>query len=324
MKLVPPLPFRQFSASYDSTTKIISAVICVLLGAIALVTHQVVVGGVGAALVLLAFAYSPRAYVIEEGSILVRRLIGSARIPLDGIREARAATSADLSGCIRLWGVGGLFGYYGLFRTAKLGNCWWYVTNRQHIVVVITGQKTTVLSPDDVDGLLASIRASVMVPEGPAHSALLDSLPSQTAGSRMGAFIGIAVVLVVVAVLVFAFSYSPGPPGYTMTPTSLTIHDRFYPVTVQAAAVAVDRICVVDIGRDPEWRPTGRTNGFANAHYHSGWFRLANGQKVRMYWADGRRLVLLPPKGQTSPVLVEVNRPEQFVRELRQDWASGS
>jgi len=85
--------------------KIISAVICVLLGAIAFVTRQAVVGGVGAALVLLAFAYSPRAYAIEKGSILVRRLIGTARIPLDGIREARPATSADLSGCILLWGL---------------------------------------------------------------------------------------------------------------------------------------------------------------------------------------------------------------------------
>ena len=46
-----------------------------------------------------------------------------------------------------------------------------------------------------------------------------------------------------------------------------------------------------------------RTNGFANAHYASGWFRVASGKTVRMYRAGGTRLVLLPPKGDGAAVL---------------------
>jgi hypothetical protein len=93
---------------------------------------------------------------------------------------------------------------------------------------------------------------------------------------------------------------------------------------VNAAAVDVAHVCVVDISKDSNWQPTERTNGFANAHYRSGWFRVANGQRVRMYRAEGRRLVLLPPNGQGNAVLIEVSRPEQFVRELRQNWADRS
>jgi hypothetical protein len=119
-----------------------------------------------------------------------------------------------------------------------------------------------------------------------------------------------------------AFTYAPGPPRFDLTSSNLTIHDRFYPVVVAAANVDLARVRVVDIKQDPEWRPTRRTNGFANSHYRSGWFRTANGQKAEMYWADSSRLVLLPPKGSGSPpVLLEVGQPEQFIERLRQEWA---
>jgi hypothetical protein len=127
--------------------------------------------------------------------------------------------------------------------------------------------------------------------------------------------------LVVLTIVALAFLYSPGPPSYTLTPNSLTINDRFYPVTLNAGSVDVEHIRVVDIRNDPEWRPTGRTNGFANSHYRSGWFRIANGQEARMYWATGSRLVLLPPKGTAVPVLMEASDPERFIEEVRQAWS---
>jgi hypothetical protein len=77
----------------------------------------------------------------------------------------------------------------------------------------------------------------------------------------------------------------------------------------------------VDLGVDADWRPTMRTNGFANGHYRSGWFRVVNGETVRMYRADGTRLILLPPKGTGTSVLLEVDDPERFVREVRALWS---
>ncbi len=90
---------------------------------------------------------------------MIERLIGNVRIPLEGLRELRAATGADLSGCIRLFGNGGLFGYYGIFSTSKLGKSSWYVTRRDNMVVTIVPAKTALFSPDDVDGFLAAGRA---------------------------------------------------------------------------------------------------------------------------------------------------------------------
>ena len=153
-----------FSASYDRATKIISALVCLFLVAVIADTRSLVFSSVALLLILVSYAYSPRGYLLTDRSILVQRLAGQPRIALDDVREARRATPDDLRRSIRLRGSGGLFGYYGLFRSAKLGKFKAYVTNKNNRVVVITGSKTAVFSPDDVDGFLNAIRASAPVP----------------------------------------------------------------------------------------------------------------------------------------------------------------
>lgn len=56
-----------------------------------------------------------------------------------------------------------------------------------------------------------------------------------------------------------------------------------------------------------------RTNGFANSQYRSGWFRVANGQSVRMYRPDSKRLILIPAKKNGVTVLLEVAVSEEFI-----------
>lgn len=316
-----PSGSQYFPASYDSTTKIISAAVIVVLVAAIAATKIPIVAGITAGVIILSYAYSPRGYAVVGRSIAVRRLIGKVRIPLDGIRELRTGSADDFRGCLRLWGSGGVFGYYGLFRTSRLGKCTWYVTNRRNTVVLITEAQTAVFSPDDVDNFIAAIRASVPVPQTMPGDLLLDSMRAYGSGRSTGKLIGTAIGAASIGLVAFAMLYAPGPPSYTLTPEALTIHDRFYPVTVKAAAVDVERIRIVDLGVDSDWRPTARTNGFANFHYRSGWFRVANGQKVRMYRADSRRVVMLPPKGDGTPVLMEVSQPENFVQQLRQEWS---
>jgi hypothetical protein len=182
---------------------------------------------------------------------------------------------------------------------------------------LVTETRTAVFSPDDVAGFLAAIRAAVPVrsSEVPAGT-----MASHNGGNRAGAIAGVTVGVASLAIVGLALSYSPGPPRYTLTHDALAIHDRFYPVTLRADAVDVARMRVVEITADPDWRPTLRTNGFSNSHYHSGWYRTASGRKVRMYRADGKRLVLLPPKGGGAPVLVEVKDPEGFIEAVRRAW----
>jgi hypothetical protein len=78
----------------------------------------------------LVYLYSPQSYRVSGDSILIRRLVGTVRLPLDSIRELRAGAADDFRQCARLWGSGGVFGYFGLFKTVKLGECRWYMRNR--------------------------------------------------------------------------------------------------------------------------------------------------------------------------------------------------
>ncbi|HEY1206433.1 MAG: PH domain-containing protein [Bryobacteraceae bacterium] len=307
-----------FQASYDLTAKIVSLLALVVAFVAALASRSIVIAFLLFLGLCLAYAYSAREYVCEGRSVIVKRLVGDVTIPLDGLREARAAAKDDFCGCMRLWGNGGLFGYYGLFRTTKLGKCTWYVTNRKNAVVLVAESKTVLLSPDDASGFLGAIGAFV------AAAPVTNQAPL-VAGSGAGRLIGmIAGGVIGAAALAFALFcvlYSPGAPRTTLDSQSLEIHDLFYPVTVRAADVDVERIRVVDFAMDADWRPTARTNGFANGHYRSGWFRVANGEKVRMYRADGTRLVLLPPRDSGAAVLVEVQDPERFAAELRRLWS---
>ncbi len=306
-----------FSASYDRTTKIISALVCLGLLAVVVLVHNFVLDCLSLLVLAISVAYSPRSYVLEGQSIVVRRFAGAARIALEGIREARRTTSEDLRGCIRLGGSGGLFGYYGLFRTAKLGKCTWYVTDRRNSVVVITNKQTALFSPDDTDGFLSAIRAVAPPSEG-TYSTPDAFLPRRL--SPLGTTIVVCVALAVVSLGVATTTYSPGPPSFTLTSDALTIHDRFYPVTLRASEVDVNGIRIVDLDQNTPWRPVRRTNGFANSHYQSGWFLAANGAKVRLYRAGGSRAVLLPPTGAGSPVLYQAADPELFVEQIRAQW----
>ena len=184
---------------------------------------------------------------------------------------------------------------------------------------MITAAKTFVLSPDDVDGFLAAIRAAAPVTSIDAPP--LDSLPSGGVASWFGWVIGGLVGIAAIAAVAFGMLYSPGPPDCTLTAESLTIHDRFYPVTLNRADVDIAHVRIVDFAVDTEWQPTARTDGFGNAHYHSGWFGLANRKKVRMYRADSTRLVLLPPNGKGPAVLLESKDPDKFIDDLRAAWS---
>jgi hypothetical protein len=194
-----------FSASYDFTTKIISAFVCVPLLVLTLVFHSVFIGVLAICVVGLSHAYSPRGYVVSGESITVRRLIGNVNIPLQGVREARITTPDDMRFCMRLWGSGGLFGYYGRFSTAKLGRSTWYVTDRKNMVVVRTAATTVLFSPDDINGFLAAIGTVNPMPFEAA---------SEPAGERRkpgftALWIGAAATIGVAALCVLATAIRP-------------------------------------------------------------------------------------------------------------------
>lgn len=147
----------EFGVRYDRTTVVLTVLASALLLGAPILTRNATILPFSALVVLAAFAWSPRGYSVSGRTLTIRRWIRDARIPLDDVKQARRAAAGDLRGCLRLFGSGGMFGYYGLFRTSALGKCWWYATDRKSLVVVITGGRTVVVSPEDADGFLAAV-----------------------------------------------------------------------------------------------------------------------------------------------------------------------
>ena len=307
---------NSWSASYDRTTKVVTAMVCLLLIGVAAVTRSWIVASLDAILLFLGYAFSAQGYETLPDSLEIRRLVGRVRVPLDDLLEVRAAGRDDLRGAIRLWGSGGLFGYYGLFRTSQLGVCKWYATDRGKLVVVRTARQTVLVSPDDVAGFVSALGALA-----PATPGLVPTTPvvgSVVRSQVRTALVAIGFALALVGGLLL---YSPGIPAVTVTRDTLAIADHFYPFTLRRANVDLDHVQVVDLRTDKAWKPTLRTNGFANSRYRSGWFRVSGGKTVRLYQASSPRLVLLPPRTGTY-VLLEVKDPEAFVADLRRQWGA--
>jgi hypothetical protein len=305
-----------FTVSYDSAAKTISAAVTVMFLVLGLATQSIAVGILFALILAAAFAYSPTGYSIADGFLSVHRVVGNLRIPLASIREVRVASGEDLQGCVRIFGSGGLFGYYGLFRSPKLGKSTWFVTQHSHAVIIVTAAGNFVLSPDDVDGLIAWTR-----PAGSATPARFAPAAAPSSHPRT-AWIAAAIIAAATTLVIGTLFYSPGLPEYTLTSGSLAIRDHFYPITIGAKNIDISGARVIDFDSDPDWKPVARTNGFSNAHYHSGFFRVASGAEVRMYRADSTRVVLLPSRNGEDPVLIETSEPARFLDELRQKWGS--
>lgn len=108
----------------------------------------------------LSYAFRPTGYSVTAEELVVHRPIGKVRIKRSDIQSAEAVDPAEVSGSIRTFGVGGLFGYYGRFANFNLGRMTWYATRRDRTVLVRAAQgRKIVLTPDDREGLVAALRA---------------------------------------------------------------------------------------------------------------------------------------------------------------------
>lgn len=151
--------------SLDRTHRKLTIVVGVLLAvtmAVVLVTKaQLGLGVIGLLVVVLglAWAMSPRELVVEGGELRVeRRAWRPLRVPLSSV--VSAAPLGRLNGrTLRVFGVGGFFGSYGLFSNSDIGRFRLYATRAGQAVIIRRrgDELPIVLTPDDVAGTIDAI-----------------------------------------------------------------------------------------------------------------------------------------------------------------------
>jgi len=155
----------EFKASFDSLTKTLTIVVIILFAGIIslnvldylsadssshrhvhgvlLLLFPLVLGG--------CYAFSIKGYMIEGAELIIVRPIGSKKISISDIAGVRAVRREEMRGAIRIFGVGGLFGYYGKFYSWTLGSLTLYTTQRKNrLLIIMKSGKKILISPDDM------------------------------------------------------------------------------------------------------------------------------------------------------------------------------
>jgi hypothetical protein len=102
-----------------------------------------------AGIVLVAWLYSTQGYSVRDGELVIHRPWKPVTIPLSEIRSVQLVSPQETFSGLRVFGVGGLFGYYGTYFLPGLGGfVRLYLRNRENPILIETAGGRLLVSPD--------------------------------------------------------------------------------------------------------------------------------------------------------------------------------
>jgi len=109
-----------------------------------------------AALPFAALPFMVRGYHITPERLEVRRLFWKTSIALADETSAEHSPGA-MTGCLRIFGNGGLFSFTGWFWNRRHGIFRVFATDSRNMVVVKTGGKTVMVSPMNPEEFIRAV-----------------------------------------------------------------------------------------------------------------------------------------------------------------------
>ena len=96
------------------------------------------------------FLFRPISYKLTDNKLIIHIPMSDIKINRTEIKSVEQLEKTKLSWAFRVFGVGGLFGYWGKFSNTKLGSMNWYATRRNNAVLVTTiYNKKIILTPNE-------------------------------------------------------------------------------------------------------------------------------------------------------------------------------
>ena len=160
-----------YKTSLDNVTKVITLGITILFAAIIIGQYSIIKDATASAtpiyitvglliIYFIVFAFRPVKYSLTAGNLIVHRLFSDVKIERSKIKSVELVDKEKLSWSVRIFGVGGFFGYFGKFANAKLGTMTWYATRKDRIVLVkMLNNKKIILTPDEPEKFVADCNA---------------------------------------------------------------------------------------------------------------------------------------------------------------------
>ena len=88
----------------------------------------------------------PRYLLVDDKSIVITHPIGQTVILKSDITEISAVERSDIRGSLRLFGSGGFFGWFGIFRNSKFGTYRLYCGQLENLYHIKTLTKNYIIS----------------------------------------------------------------------------------------------------------------------------------------------------------------------------------
>lgn len=107
-------------------------------------------------ILICCLCFTIRGYTVSGDSLLIRRLLWTTRLDLDGLMNAEARPHA-MKGSLRTFGNGGAFSFTGWYWSKELGAYRAFVTDLHRTVVLRFGKRIVVVSPDAPEDFAAEL-----------------------------------------------------------------------------------------------------------------------------------------------------------------------
>jgi Bacterial PH domain len=148
-----------YTTSLDNLAKTITTGVTLLFALIIIVLYPVRPGegvepffltGVLLLIYGIAYAFRPVSYILTSEQLIIHRPFTDVKIDRRQVKSVELLEDGTLKWSVRVFGVGGLFGYYGKFANRKLGSMTWYATRRNKAVLLLTMENNKIiLTPDE-------------------------------------------------------------------------------------------------------------------------------------------------------------------------------
>jgi len=158
-----------FKINFDATVYIISIIVVLILilpivhtisNKTPIFNHSFAVF-IPFLLLVITFFFAPTSYEITKDKIVINKVCGSIKLNKTDIIDVAPPRSGDLKGSIRLFASGGLFGYFGKYKSPQLGKYNMYagsMKSNNMLIIRMKGGKIYVISPKRKDDFLLYVK----------------------------------------------------------------------------------------------------------------------------------------------------------------------
>lgn len=155
-----------FTTQMDNTVKIITTIVHFAILPIPIVLYfqagielallNVLILGV---LFSLIYFLRPFHYALDEEGITINKKVLPKTIPFNNISTIETIAYKELKVRLRLWGSGGLWGWFGFFLSTEYGKLNMQITEKNNLLLISTkDEKYIVVSPTEVIAFAEAVK----------------------------------------------------------------------------------------------------------------------------------------------------------------------